>query len=321
MTTTWKQDFFTQLAQKARSENCFIYNPNKAILQNTPRLEVGESSLSHTGWSLTDARIRLTFYTAKSKYEALQEAAENKRRFLLLKEFKGQIERDFGEALLWDYDEDRRDQYVDSLAIAKATETNRPDWPRIQADMLARTKRMGATLKPYLQHLDTPSLLKRFSLGGSAANASNMASVKPDGGSLVTPQKAPCDTLSDAKDQPLPEEYRVSDALIKALPEGAKKTIVVNAYERNPKARAMCLAHYGTNCTVCGFSFAQVYGECGAGYIHVHHIKPISEIGGSYNVDPVADLRPVCPNCHAMLHATIRVLSIDELKALLKRSR
>ena len=49
-------------------------------------------------------------------------------------------------------------------------------------------------------------------------------------------------------------------------------------------------------------SFEKTYGELGEGYIHVHHIKPLSEIEGAYEVDPVADLIPVCPNCHAMIH-------------------
>ena len=320
MTTTWKQDFFTQLALKARSENCFIYNPDKVIIAGTTRLEIGEQLLSHTGWGLNESRVWLEFYNAEPKKSAV-ELPENKRRFESLVVYRNIIDKAFGEPLEWDYKEGRKHQKVVCRARGKASAGNRKDWAKIQDELINRTKRLGNVLKPYLQHLDNPSLLKRTPAGSSNQEAFQSASVKPNGGSLMTPQKAPCAALSEAKDQPLPEEYRVSDALITALPEGAKKTIVVNAYERNPKARAMCLAHYGTNCTVCGFSFAQVYGECGAGYIHVHHIKPISEIGGSYNVDPVADLRPVCPNCHAMLHTTIRVLSIDELKALLKRSR
>lgn len=84
--------------------------------------------------------------------------------------------------------------------------------------------------------------------------------------------------------------------------EGATKTISVNAYERNPEARRKCIEHYGYDCFVCGFNFEKVYGEIGKGYIHVHHLKPLSEIKEGYLVDPIKDLRPVCPNCHALLH-------------------
>ena len=84
--------------------------------------------------------------------------------------------------------------------------------------------------------------------------------------------------------------------------EGIKKQVTVNAYERNFKARAKCIEHHGLDCKVCGFNFVQAYGDIGKNYIHVHHVKPLSDIKESYQVDPVTDLVPVCPNCHAMLH-------------------
>lgn len=101
---------------------------------------------------------------------------------------------------------------------------------------------------------------------------------------------------------------------IPILLEGAKKTVTVNAYERNTEARQRCLDKWGLNCSVCSFHFQLVYGEIGRGYIHVHHIKPLSEIGEEYEVDPEKDLRPVCPNCHSMLHKEKPALSIEQLK-------
>jgi len=86
------------------------------------------------------------------------------------------------------------------------------------------------------------------------------------------------------------------------LTEGAKTTITINAYERSTKARNACIAHYGTTCCVCGFDFEKVYGEIGKGFTHVHHIKRLADIAENYIVDPINDLRPVCPNCHSMLH-------------------
>lgn len=100
------------------------------------------------------------------------------------------------------------------------------------------------------------------------------------------------------------------------LKEGAKKKIIVNVYERNYKARQACIDHYGSTCAVCGFDFAKFYGEDFKGKIHVHHIKALSEINDSYEVDPINDLRPVCPNCHLVLHSKIdgEIYDIDELK-------
>ena len=105
-------------------------------------------------------------------------------------------------------------------------------------------------------------------------------------------------------------------------PEGATVTVTVNRYERNANARKACLDHYGTACSVCGFEFEQVYGQRGIGFIHVHHIQPqLSEIDGDYEVDPVQDLRPVCPNCHAMLHRSVPPATVEELQDLLGRAK
>jgi 5-methylcytosine-specific restriction protein A len=92
----------------------------------------------------------------------------------------------------------------------------------------------------------------------------------------------------------------------------------VNAYERDPRARKACLAHHGTNCSVCGFNFESRYGKIGEGFIHVHHLVPLSEVGEDYEVDPIADLLPVCPNCHAMLHRSDPPLSPAGLRRRIK---
>ena len=104
-------------------------------------------------------------------------------------------------------------------------------------------------------------------------------------------------------------------------PEGAVKRINVNAYERHEQARRDCIAHWGTRCVVCKFDFEKRYGGIGMGFTHVHHLKLLSKLGDGYEVDPVKDLRPVCPNCHAMLHHGGKLRSIEELKACLRPLR
>jgi hypothetical protein len=96
--------------------------------------------------------------------------------------------------------------------------------------------------------------------------------------------------------------------------EGATKTVSVNVYERSSGARAACLAHHGHACAVCKFDFEATYGELGQGFIHVHHLKFLSTVDQEYEVDPIEDLCPVCPNCHAMIHRTDPPLSIGDLR-------
>jgi hypothetical protein len=100
--------------------------------------------------------------------------------------------------------------------------------------------------------------------------------------------------------------------------EGAARTVTVNAYERDPAARARCIAHHGTRCGVCGMAFGERYGPVAAEFIHVHHLRPLAEVGAEHEVDPVADLRPVCPNCHAVLHLRTPAYSIEEARGFLR---
>ena len=94
-------------------------------------------------------------------------------------------------------------------------------------------------------------------------------------------------------------EIKLQEDLI----EGEQETITTTKYERNPQARAACLAYHGYNCKVCGMSFEKTYGAEFKDIIEVHHIVPLNQIGESYVVDPVNDLIPVCPNCHAAIHS------------------
>lgn len=108
----------------------------------------------------------------------------------------------------------------------------------------------------------------------------------------------------------------------KNLVEGSLRTISVNAYERNAKARKKCIDYYGSVCSVCGFDFSKFYGTEFKGLIHVHHLIPLSQIAAEYIIDPINDLRPVCPNCHLIIHSKPDgVYSIEEVKKMIKNSK
>lgn len=103
-----------------------------------------------------------------------------------------------------------------------------------------------------------------------------------------------------------------------SYPPDALATVGVNRYERDADARRICVAFHGTSCAACGFSFEASYGDVGAGFIHVHHLVPPAMLGRGYQLDPIADLVPLCPNCHAMAHLGVTTpRTVSELRSII----
>lgn len=100
--------------------------------------------------------------------------------------------------------------------------------------------------------------------------------------------------------------------------EGSKKQKFVTYYERIPENRNQAIKIHGCTCFGCGFNFEKIYGSHGKGFIHIHHIKPVSQFEKPQKVNPETDLIPLCPNCHAMIHRNRnKTLSLEELKTLI----
>lgn len=158
--------------------------------------------------------------------------------------------------------------------------------------------------------------------------ASRFPSVFPIAGEHDLPMAAGLIARSRAGNDPLRRErttrrpeYAASEELPSSSTgyvEGAARSILVNAYERNRRAREKCIQHYGRTCAVCGFAFGARYGEPATGYIQIHHVVPIARVRKEYRLNPIADLRPVCPNCHAVIHRREPPFSIDEVKQMLR---
>jgi len=115
----------------------------------------------------------------------------------------------------------------------------------------------------------------------------------------------------------IPEEVDMTAPLY----EGAVRRIAVNAYERSSAAREKCILHYGCRCAACGLILAEKYGETAQGLIHVHHLRQLAEANAEYRVDPVADLRPVCPTCHAVIHSQTPAFAIEEIKTMIEKEQ
>lgn len=86
------------------------------------------------------------------------------------------------------------------------------------------------------------------------------------------------------------------------LPQEALRWSLASRYENDPDATRICLVHHGPACSACGFEFRAAFGENGSGMMQVHHIVPPRLVQDGYELDPVTDLVPLCPNCHAMAH-------------------
>ena len=122
----------------------------------------------------------------------------------------------------------------------------------------------------------------------------------------------------------MPEE--IDEKEVETLFEGAKKQVTVNAYERNPYARAACINHYRKKnngrlkCEICGFDFGKIYGEEFIEKIHIHHLVEISSIGSEYEINATEDLLPICPNCHMIAHSKKPPYTPDEIREMIRRN-
>ena len=65
-------------------------------------------------------------------------------------------------------------------------------------------------------------------------------------------------------DFPLPPVSAVPVTPESRLWEGAPKAVELTVYERNPKARRLCIEHYGPTCQVCTLNYEEKYGAIGA---------------------------------------------------------
>ncbi|WP_123509003.1 HNH endonuclease [Pseudomonas frederiksbergensis] len=98
--------------------------------------------------------------------------------------------------------------------------------------------------------------------------------------------------------------------------EGLRYSVTSTVIERNPLARKKCIEHFGCKCFVCEFDFYKIYGELGKNYIHVHHRIDISTRPTAYEIHPIKDLVPLCPNCHAMVHKIHPSISVENLSTI-----
>ncbi|WP_210408498.1 HNH endonuclease [Caulobacter sp. FWC26] len=130
--------------------------------------------------------------------------------------------------------------------------------------------------------------------------------------------------IREAVDSPTFETtaYDDLDEVFEA-PEGRVLTRVHRTRERNRKLvdtkKAKVFKATGKLiCEACDFDFEETYGSRGRMFIEAHHTKPVEELGeeGKTHID---DLALLCSNCHRMIHVARPWLSVEELRAMLRR--
>lgn len=110
------------------------------------------------------------------------------------------------------------------------------------------------------------------------------------------------------------------------IQQGRQREITSKAYERSDAVRKAAIKRYRREddhivCYICDFDFLEVYGDRGRDYIEIHHEIPLCENEGEeievFLHDAVENVKPVCSNCHRMIHRSRNsILSIEEMKKI-----
>lgn len=108
--------------------------------------------------------------------------------------------------------------------------------------------------------------------------------------------------------------------------EGELKMQTVEYRSRSRELRQATIEHYTQNgrlpCSACDFDFSKAYPQIGNGFIHIHHLKPVSFMSGEpMNIEQaLANVSPLCANCHQMVHRRRPPVPIPKLQTMLKVS-
>ena len=109
--------------------------------------------------------------------------------------------------------------------------------------------------------------------------------------------------------------HRLNDVIIV---DGKVRTVLSTRYERSKILRTRCLAHFGYQCQGCKILMTDRYGSIAETLIHVHHIERLADTGERI-IDPITDLVPLCPNCHAVVHLKNPPITLTELQTMIQR--
>ncbi|HYD48269.1 MAG TPA: HNH endonuclease [Terriglobales bacterium] len=100
-------------------------------------------------------------------------------------------------------------------------------------------------------------------------------------------------------------ERRKQEPIIRRLLgiEGKRMERVLSVRERDPQVRRQALLRLGYECTVCGVSLVERYGDFARDCVEVHHLNPLAH-NRRRRATTIDDVIVVCPTCHRVPHRT-----------------
>lgn len=141
-----RYEFFEQLLEHCRQKTSLFSNVSPVGYQGWVNAGAGKSGLAWT-LSVTGKAARVELFLCAPTAEA------NQKRFEALHARRDEIEKSFGEALLWDFKEGRKQQYVKSRCPIGGLEQE-AKWQSIQEDLVDRLIRMESTFRNAIRQID-----------------------------------------------------------------------------------------------------------------------------------------------------------------------
>lgn len=137
--------FFEQLLLKANQKTCLFNSVSPVGYQNWINTGAGKAGLMWTLVAMKKA-ARVEFFLCHPNFEI------NKDRFDKLSSMKEIIENAFGGPLNWDFNENRKQQYIRSTCPYGGIEQD-DKWSEIQDDMIDRIVRLEKAIGPHIKSL------------------------------------------------------------------------------------------------------------------------------------------------------------------------
>ena len=101
-----------------------------------------------------------------------------------------------------------------------------------------------------------------------------------------------------------------------------------HARQRSKALRDAAVEYYTRNgrieCHACLLEFSRHYEAIGKNYIEIHHLNPICEYEGEVKIDlddSIKEVRPLCANCHRVVHLHKPILTIKAVQDALGETK